>query len=260
MPHLLNVWPSASQYLRDAHRVLLLFDYDGTLTPIVDRPSLALLPSETKDLLLRLSRQEKFFVGVISGRSLKDVTAMVGIDGLIYAGNHGLEIRGPGMDFIHPEASRLEGSVSQVYSHLQRGLAHLPGVSVENKGLSLSVHYRLAPDGAAPEVEAAVAAAAGPLEESGQVKVTRGKKVVEVRPAVPWHKGKAISKLQATYSQASLPVFFGDDITDEDGFAAVQDSGGLAVFVGPERTPTRALYRVDSPREVAETLRLMEQL
>jgi trehalose-phosphatase len=83
---------------------------------------------------------------------------------------------------------------------------------------------------------------------------------VEVRPAVPWHKGKAISKLQSAYPQATLPVFFGDDLTDEDGFAAVQDVAGMAVFVGPARTPTCALYRVDSPQEVTETLRLIEQL
>ena len=260
MPHLLNVWPRASQCLRDAQGVLLLLDYDGTLTPIVDRPNLALLPPETRDLLLGLSRREKFLVGVISGRSLKDVTAMVDIDGLIYAGNHGLEIRGPGMDFTHPDAALLEGTLNRVYSRLQCSLAHLPGVLVEHKGLTLSIHYRLASEPAAAEGEAAVAAAAGPFVESGRVNVTRGKKVMEVRPAVAWHKGKAISKLLAAYPQASLPVFVGDDLTDEDGFEAVRDAGGLAVFVGPARTPTRALYRLDSPQEVAETLRLMEQL
>jgi trehalose 6-phosphate phosphatase len=260
MPHLLNVWPSASQRLRDAQGVLLLFDYDGTLTPIADRPSLALLPPETGDLLLHLNRQEKFLVGIISGRSLNDLTAMVDIDGLIYAGNHGLEIRGPGLDYANPEAFRLAGGLGEVYSRLQCGLAHLPGVLVEHKGLTLTVHYRMALEAAAAEVEAAVAAATGPLVKPGRFKITRGKKVVEVRPAVPWHKGKAISKLQSAYPQATLPVFFGDDLTDEDGFEVVQDAGGLAVFVGPARAPTCALHRVDSPREVVEILRLMEQL
>jgi trehalose-phosphatase len=240
--------------------VLLLLDYDGTLTPIVDRPSLALLPAETRELLVSLSRRDKFMVGVVSGRSLNDITAMVDIDGLIYAGNHGLEISGPGLDFVHPAAARLEGALNQVYSRLQGGLAHLPGVLVEHKGLTLSVHYRLAPEPAAAEVETAVAAAAGALVSSGRANVTRGKKVVEVRPAVGWHKGKAISKLQAAYPQASLPVFFGDDLTDEDGFSVVQDADGMAVFVGPARTPTCALYRVDSPQEVADTLRLLEQI
>ncbi len=260
MPHLLNVWPSASRRLRDAQGVLLLFDYDGTLTPIVDHPSLALLPAATRELLFNLSRRDKFVVGVISGRSLKDVAAMVDIDGLIYAGNHGLEISGPGLDFVHPEAARLEGTLTEVYSRLHCSLAHLPGVLVEHKGLTLSIHYRLAPEAAAAEVETAVAAADGAPVASGRVNVTHGKKVVEVRPAVAWHKGKAISKLQAAYPQASLPVFFGDDLTDEDGFAVVQDANGIAVFVGPARTPTCALYRVDSPQEVADTLWLVEQL
>jgi trehalose-phosphatase len=240
--------------------VLLLLDYDGTLTPIADRPDLAVLPPETRDLLRDLSRHERFVLGIISGRSLADITAMVNIDGLIYAGNHGLEISGPGMDYVHPEASQLGGDLSEVYSQLRCSLAHLPGVLVEHKGLTLTVHYRMAPEPAAAEVEAAVAAIAGPSVESGRFNITRGKEVVEVRPAVPWHKGKAISKLQAAYPQATLPVFFGDDLTDEDGFAVVQDAGGLAVFVGPARTPTCALHRLDSPQEVAETLRLMEQL
>jgi trehalose 6-phosphate phosphatase len=76
---------------------------------------------------------------------------------------------------------------------------------------------------------------------------------------VPWDKGKAIARLRETFPQATLTMFFGDDLTDEDGFNVVQEAGGIAVFVGPARQPTRALYRVDSPQEVAQTLLLMYQ-
>ena len=102
MPHLLYVWPRVSQLLRQAGRVLLLFDYDGTLTPIVDHPDLAVLAPGTKALLAGLSRDGRFILGIISGRSLDDVRARVGVSGLVYAGNHGLEIQGPGLDFTHP--------------------------------------------------------------------------------------------------------------------------------------------------------------
>ena len=125
MPHLLNVWPSVSRLLSEANQVLLALDYDGTLSPIVDRPELALLPDQTKEWLIRLNRKEKFLVGVISARSLENVRAKVGIEGLIYAGNRGLEINGGGMDFVHPEALQLKESVNQVFHRLQQGLKHI---------------------------------------------------------------------------------------------------------------------------------------
>ena len=259
MPHFLNVWPTVSRRLRDARGVLLMLDYDGTLAPIVDRPELALLPAEARASLVHLSRREKYVVGIVSARSLEDVKARVGIDDLVYAGNHGLEISGPGLDFVHPEATRLRGTVDQAYRQLQQGLTHLAGVIIEHKGLTLTVHYRLTPEDVVGEVEEAVNAAAGPFVESGTIIISGGKKAFEVRPGLAWDKGKAVGKLQTAFPQASLPVFFGDDLPDEEGFTAVQEAGGMGVFVGPARQPTAALYRVDSPQEVAEALGLMVQ-
>ena len=148
MPHLLHVWPSVSRLLCEANQVLLALDYDGTLSPIVERPELALLPAQTKEWLIRLNRKDKYLVGVISSRGLEDARARIGIDGLIYAGNRGLEINGKGMDFVHPEALRLKESVNQAFHQLQQGLEHFNGVLVEHKGLSLTVHYRLTPESA----------------------------------------------------------------------------------------------------------------
>ena len=92
------------------------------------------------------------------------------------------------------------------------------------------------------------------------MRVTRGKEVLEVRPNVPWDKGKAISKIASGFPGDALAIFFGDDQTDEDGFAAVHELNGLSVFVGPARQPTRALYRVDNPKEVAQALELLARL
>ena len=260
MPHLLNVWASVIHRLRDTSQVLLLFDYDGTLTPIAAQPNLATLPTKTRELLLQLSRLDKYIVGVVSGRSLRDLSSMVGIEGLIYAGNHGLEIRGSSLDFIHPEAEQMAAVQDRVHQQLRERLADYLGLIIEHKGLTLSVHYRLAPDDVVREVESIFTATVSPFLESGDIIITRGKKVLEVRPKVDWDKGKAIGMLRDTYPQASLTVFFGDDLTDEDGFAVVQEMGGIAVFVGPAREPTKALYRVDSPQEVAQTLHLLAQL
>ena len=260
MPHLLNIWPSVSARLRDAHKVLLLSDFDGTLTPIVMRPELAVLAPEVRQTLVDLARREKFILGVVSGRSLRDLEDKVGIPGMIYAGNHGLELSGHGLEFVHPEADGMRQIQTDLFEILKNEVGHLPGVVLENKGLTLSVHYRLAPDASVGQIQERFRATVSPLVAEGQLKTSEGKKVLEVRPNLDWDKGKAIAHIQGQHPQAKLTVFFGDDLTDEDGFAAVQESGGLDVFVGPARQPTKALYRVDSPEEVAQALSLMAGL
>ena len=260
MPHLLNVWPSIRQRLGQARKVLLMLDYDGTLAPIADRPELAVMPPATRESIVRLCGAGRYAVAIISARGLEDVYAKVNIQGLIYAGNHGLEMRGPGLDFIHPEAQKLKEAVDQAYQQLERELTHLPGAFTEHKGLSLTVHYRLTPERDIDRVREAVMATTAPLVESGSLIISPGKKALEVRPKVDWNKGRAISRIQADYPDGTLSIYFGDDLGDEPGFSAVQSAGGIGVYVGPAREPTGAEYRVDSPREVGEVLRLMSEL
>ena len=257
MPHLLNVWPQVSQRLRDQAQVLLLFDYDGTLTPIVEHPDDAVLPAPVKQLLSRLESSDKFLVGVVTGRSLSDISGRVGLPGLIYAGNHGLEIMAPGLEFVHEAAAALASVQEEIGARLREAMVGEAGVIVEPKGLSLTVHYRMAPDSHEKQINERFNATVAPFVESGSVRITTGKKVLEVRPNVEWDKGKAIAKLQETFIGAGLTVFFGDDRTDEDGFRVVQDSGGIAVFVGPARQPTVALHRVDAPEDVVQVLELL---
>jgi trehalose-phosphatase len=257
MAHLLNVWPSVSARLRRAGRVLLLFDYDGTLTPIVARPEEALLPGDLRRYLELLTANPHYIVGIVSGRSLEDLAVLAHVPGLIYAGNHGMEIRGPGLDFAHPGAVAARETLDRAQSELAGALAEVPGVIVEHKGLTLTVHYRGTPEQRATEVDATVTETTSPFIESGELRLTRGKMVVEVRPAIAWDKGKAIEKIREECGDLPFPVYFGDDRTDEDGFRAAQDMGGLAVFVGEPRQGTEALHQLDSPREVAETLRLL---
>ena len=260
MPHLINVWPSVTRRLASAPRALLLFDYDGTLTPIVARPEAATLSDETRLALSALAGMDRFVVGVVSGRSLTDLEAMVAVPGLIYAGNHGLEIRGGGFDFVHPQALAFESSLAEAARLLKRVFEKAPGVAVDNKGLTLTVHFRNAPEAYSAEVDRVVVETTAPYVEAGELKITRGKKVVEVRPNLDWGKGKAIEKIRESCGDEPLPVFFGDDRTDEDGFATVQGAGGIAVFVGQARDDSQALYRLDTPAEVGQVLALLAQL
>ena len=241
-------------------RVLLLFDYDGTLTPIVARPEIATLSDETRRSLSVLAAMDRFVVGVVSGRSLTDLEALVAIPELVYAGNHGLEMRGGGRDFLHPEAPAFEASLAEVARLLERALAGVPGILVDNKRLTLSVHFRSTPDSYNAQVNATVLATAAPFVEAGQMKITRGKKLLEVRPNLDWGKGKAIEKIREDCGDSPLTMFFGDDETDEDGFAVVQNAGGLAVFIGLPRHGTIALHQLDTPAEVGQVLALLARL
>lgn len=243
-----------------AVHVLLLFDYDGTLAPIAPRPDLAILPPRTRAALAALSQRPLATLGIVSGRGLDDVAGMVALPGFIYAGNHGLEIQGPSLKFVHPEAEAARPLLDQVRDALRENLSGYEGVLVEGKGLTLSVHYRLTPEDVRPAVIAGFERVLEDLKPAGRFRVTRGKEVLEVRPDVPWDKGKAISRIASECPCGSLAFYFGDDLTDEDGFAAIHDMNGISVFVGEARQPTRALYRVDSPAEVTETLELMARL
>ncbi len=260
MPHLLNVWHQVRRRLSSAGPALVLFDYDGTLAPIASRPELAALPSETGKALKAVSGRAGFTVGIVSGRSLADVTERVGLPGLIYAGNHGLEIKGPGLDFIHPKAADLKPRMNVLAEALQRRLGGIEGVLVEGKGLSLSVHYRLTPEALRGQVQEQFAAGIAEGLRQGHVRESRGKELLEVRPNVAWDKGRAIARIAAALPQGCLIMYFGDDLTDEDGFAMVNQQDGISVFVGAARQPTVARYRVDCPKEVGETLHLLTRL
>ena len=260
MPHLLNVWPSVRRRISGARHLLLLSDYDGTLAPIADRPDFAILPPHTRQALELVSRQAGSSVGVVSGRSLADVSGMVGLPGLIYAGNHGLEIQGNGLDFVHPEAAAVKPRLDVILRELQDRVSGIEGALVEGKGLTLSVHFRLTAEDEKPRVQAEFEEVTKASLQAGEIRVTAGKEVLEVRPNIPWDKGKAITRIAAECPKGALVMYFGDDLTDEDGFSAAHELNGIAVFVGPARQPTKALYRVDSYAEVAKTLDLIVAL
>ncbi len=265
MEHLLSAWPEVVWQLQKARRILLLSDYDGTLTQIVERPELAYLPEGVRMLLKALRYQPRFRVGVISGRALSDLKSRVGVRGIIYAGNHGLEMEGPGVSFVNPLAEEMKPVLRVMHQVLKAALLRSRGVLVEDKGLTLSVHYREVPVDKADEVQDSFQRIVGGAQAAGQVRITSGKKVYEVRPAVDWDKGKAIRLLMKKYGKGGresglVPVYLGDDLTDEDGFRVIDKYGaGISVFVGEADRQSSARYFLRSPEEVSRFLeRLLE--
>lgn len=267
MEHLLTAWPSVMQRIKLAKHVLFLTDFDGTLTPIVARPELANLTTRMRLLLQELRQTNNMTLGVISGRALDDIKNKVDVTGIIYAANHGLEIEGPGINFINPLADEIKPIIKVVGYMLKKSLETVRGVFVEDKGLTLTVHYRLAEDDQTENVKNTIDRVVGGVQASGKVKITDGKKVYEVRPGVDWNKGKVIRLLLKKYGRGGyrsglMVVFLGDDRTDEDGFEVIEKYGnGLSIFVGEPNTDTSARFYLNSPAEVEVFLsRLLESV
>lgn len=235
---------------------LVFLDYDGTLTPIVKKPHLAKMSRSRKDFLRRLARLPWVRLAVISGRQLSDLKQRLKIKGLYYAGNHGFEMSGPGLHLIHPKAKAAKPLLKQIKKALQRDLGRIKGALIEDKGLTLSVHYRLVRASEVNNLEKAFHRLLRPYIRTGKVKVTRGKKVLEIRPNIDWHKGKAVKWFidKLCRRKYCLPVYIGDDTTDEDAFKAI-GRNGITIRVG--RARTAAQYRIDSIDQVYGFLRLL---
>ena len=234
--------------------LLLLSDYDGTLTPIVRRPEAASLDEATRGVLAALARAPRVAVGVISGRALEDLRGRVRVPGVVYAGAHGLEVEGAGLAFRHPEAKHLAPGLAALAEALASRLPSLPGVRVEPKGLTVALHYREALAGVAPTVRRRARAV---VEASGlPIEFLPGKRVLELRPAVGWTKGDCALWLRDALAPRVVgrwvtTLYVGDDTTDEQVFTALKGQG-LTVRVGRGRTA--ADFRLKDAREVRRLL------
>jgi len=254
LPHALERVPGWADAWRRTGRLVLLLDFDGTLAPIVDRPELAAMPEPTRRALERLMARPGVEVAVVSGRGLADVRGLAAIPGIAYAGNHGMEIHGPGIERIHPEAAAARPVLERAARELGDAIAAIPGAFVEDKELTLSVHFRLAPRDRLDELHALVHRVVDPLPG---VHVTEGKQVVEVRPNVDWNKGRAVLfLLDQMRPPAAAPVlYFGDDRTDEDAFRALREWSGAGEGILVDEEPpadSAATSYVRAPAEVGE--------
>ena len=192
MKDVATCWKDIVRQIQQARKVYLFFDFDGTLAPIAPRPEMVTLDASIKESLRRLSRSDKYVVGIISGRGLGDLRQMVGIDGILYAGNHGFEVEGPGIIYVNPAAIMSRKVMESVSQTLARELRALPGAFVEDKVYSLSVHYRQCAKGDVLRVKDIVDQATAHYRTEKQLRATFGKKVVEIRPFADWDKGRIV--------------------------------------------------------------------
>jgi trehalose-phosphatase len=208
----------------------LFLDFDGTLTPIMGRPEVARLSFNMRELLRVLVL--RYPTVVISGRGLVDIKGRVSLKGVVYAGNHGLEISSEAFTMVFDPGKAVKGEMKKLIP-LLRGLPRAyRGVIIENKGVTISVHYRLLDSRDVRPFTRKLKEIAQPSIEKGYVRITEGKKVFEIRPPVEWNKGRAVEWImQRRNFSSTVPVYMGDDVTDRDGFRAVKGTG-LSVSVG----------------------------
>ena len=243
--------------------LLLLLDIDGTITPIAPRPSDVVVSDEARQVIDALACTPGTFVGVVTGRSVADARNVVRVASAWYVGNHGLEIAAPGAPPEVPDSVANFGQpVAVAGARLAALVSAVPGVILENKRWTLSVHYRLAPRDALPELGSRVRKIARELG----LDVTGGKEVLELRPPVRINKGTAALELAArlgALEHGASILCAGDDETDEDMLRAVRQRARAAVTVAVEPTlkvrSTAAEFFVDSPAAMIALLESVAQ-
>lgn len=245
----LAVLPSIYHLMKHCYQFIIFLDYDGTLTPIVEKPDQAILSTSMHHCLTSLSQE--YLTVIISGRELEDLKEHINISTLFYSGNHGLEFMGPQSYYQIGEEFKEE--IEELYYALTQKFAGISGCFIENKNFSLSVHYRLVDEKKVRLIEKQVDNA---LVNYPRLKKHYGKKVYEIRPNILWNKGIASNAILEKFKLNNphlIPIYIGDDVSDEDAFDVFQTKG---ITIKVEKNPlhTKANYFLDSPLEVQSFL------
>lgn len=246
-------------------RLVVLLDYDGTLTPIVSNPDAAVLSPATRDTILTLASTD-ITVGVVSGRSLPKIKNFVDVEGICYAGSHGFDVEVPSSNGrvgrVHQHSADLLPQLAEIRDQLNVQLRDVPGAMVEDNKFSISAHYRNVPQERQIEIEQAVDRM---MAQYSGMKKGHGKMVYEIKPDVKWNKGEAVLwvlnalDLQQCADDVFV-IYIGDDTTDEDAFAVLLDHDtyhGMGIKVTEATTRSRATMTLRDPDEVFEFLRAL---
>ncbi len=235
-------------------KLVLLFDYDGTLTPIVEHPWLAKLAPRTRELLGQLAALPGVHVGVISSRRIEEIEQLVGIPNLFYSGHSGIEVKLTDATIVHPTALQNSQMIEEVVRRLA-AIEHVyPGAWVERKRYGFTVHYR----GVAPElVEEVHTRIFGFLERwSDRLRIIEGPMAVEAVVAGAWTKGDAVRHMIEHVGEPAFVLYAGDAANDKEAFDVVTARGGIALGVGPLAPPS-ATVQVADPETLVEWLGLL---
>jgi trehalose 6-phosphate synthase/phosphatase len=226
--------------------VSLFLDFDGTIAPIAEAPDRVVVPLQVKSALERLAAIRP--LAVISGRALDDLRERVGISGIIYAGNHGAEIMIGDKVVRDSRTDEATASLQSFLDALRSGMSSVPGVLIEDKGITASVHFRKVDPSQEGEVLCIFWRVA--RDYAREFRITTGKKVLEIRPQNAWNKGDAVKRILEHWGGNEMPLYVGDDTTDEDAYRIIRENG-ISVSIGEN---AEADYYLRSQDEVGPFL------
>ncbi|GAB2221930.1 hypothetical protein Droror1_Dr00013126 [Drosera rotundifolia] len=281
----LDVYPSAlssfdqMMSVAKGKRIVVFLDYDGTLSPIVDDPELAFMSEAMRSTLREVARN--FPTAIISGRSRQKVHEFVQLNNVYYAGSHGMDIVAPpkkqkpcdskyqtrtvdknGNEVtIFQPAQEFLPEMLEILNELKEQTRDIEGVSVEDNKFCVSVHFRVAREEDYDLVDQKVKLV---ISKHPKFHTSRGRKVLEVRPSILWNKGHALEYLLETLGFADssdvLPMYIGDDRTDEDAFKVIEERGqGFPIVVSSKPKGSIASYSLRDPSEVLQFLSRLER-
>jgi trehalose-phosphatase len=249
MRRLFDCWPEIVSRVRSAGSIALFLDFDGTLARIKSTPAEVRLSPPMRSAVGRLAANDRTDVWVISGRTRDDVRERTGLSRVRYLGIHGWE---RGLDTaLDPETVR---ELDDTRRSLEKSIGTLRGIWIENKGPALAIHYRDAGEAESSQARTSMYEAMARL--NGGFRLLSGKKVWEILPREVGDKGSAVRRELGRLKHRPLPVYLGDDCTDERAFAALPD--GLTILVGP-RSLSRAQFQLRDPDDVRRFLEKLER-
>jgi trehalose-phosphatase len=246
------LWSDAKRLKKIFHlekTKLIFLDFDGTLVPIAPTPDAVCFDDKTKEILRCLCGNRRIHLVVISGRTLKDLGSYLRFKNVILAGNHGLEVKGRGIQLPPKarQARKLRHFIGMLSKKFKIAFNDYPGVWVEDKHFTLSIHFRKLPR----EQELIFKALVRFFKDKYKhypILWTLGKKVVEIRPSVYWGKGDTVMYLLKKFSRA-IALAIGDDQADEDMFRVLKANNGITIRVGSSNQ-SLADYYLSSPYDV----------
>jgi len=257
MKYLLDEWPRIKSKIKKK-RIILLLDYDGTLSVIVSKPSKTTPNKEIKLILKSLAKKKNIYLAIVSGRKLKDVEKLIQIKGIWYVGNHGLEMKSPASKLIYPRGTQFKRLMKEIKKKLNKKIRKIKGALIEDKALTLTLHYRAVRKKDLYNLKEIFGIICNPYLRAKRIKIRQGKKCWEIRPPLNWDKGKAVKKILSSFKRKTpFPIYLGDDTTDEDAFRVVKKKG-LAVFIGKPKH-SYADYFLNSVSEVKRFLERIEK-
>jgi alpha,alpha-trehalose-phosphate synthase [UDP-forming]/trehalose-phosphatase len=228
------------------NNTFLFLDYDGTLTPIVDSPDKAVMSEDMRLLIIRLKKAIP--VAIISGRSINDIMNLVKIENMVYAGNHGAEIWDGSKLVVGQQLSDSKQVLGKIITELKETLSSIQGVIVEDKCITVSIHYRMVNNHDICRFFDTFWTIVDSYK--GLFGITSGKKVFEIRPHGIWNKGDAVKWIWENFGEKRIPVYIGDDATDEDAFEVIRGKG-VGISIGKSQ---EADYYLKTQEEVKEFL------